>query len=78
MESEHLDLSHEFPEYQEKIHQLKLSDNHFKRRFEEYGAVCKAIYRSEKRIDLLSETEEGNLRKQRLSLKEELYSILRS
>lgn len=76
MSLEHLDLAHEFPEYHQKIHDLKVSDGHFKRLFEEYGDVSKAIYRSEKRIDLLSELEEEKLRKQRLALKDQLYSML--
>lgn len=76
MSTEHLDLAHEFPEYQQKIHDLKVSDNHFKRLFEEYSEVSKAIYRSEKRIELLSELDEERLRKERLTLKDQLYTIL--
>ena len=76
MQNEHLDLAHEFPEYQEKIRSLKNTDNHFKKLFEQYDQICKGIYRSEKRIELLSELEEEKLRKQRLVLKDQLYAML--
>jgi uncharacterized protein YdcH (DUF465 family) len=30
------DLHHEFPEYKEEIHRLKMNDAHFRRFFDEY------------------------------------------
>jgi len=77
MSTNHLDLTHEFPELKDKIHELKSSDNHFKRLYEEYGELSKAIYRSEQRIELLSEIDEEVLRKKRLALKDQLYSTLK-
>ena len=72
----HLDLSQEFPEFKDKIHEMKMADAHFRRQFEEYNDLCQAIYRAEQRIDLLSEDAEEALRKQRLSLKDKLYVTL--
>jgi uncharacterized protein YdcH (DUF465 family) len=71
------DLSAEFPEFKEKIHELKMNNNHFKVIFEKYQELDKAIYRSETRIDLLSNEQEEVLRKQRLKIKDELYQLLR-
>jgi len=36
MTVEHHDLLHEFPEYKSQIHELKVSDHHFRRLFDEY------------------------------------------
>ena len=41
------DLHHEFPQFEQKIHDLKISDNHFKRLFDEYHELNKEIYRIE-------------------------------
>ena len=76
MDNNHLDLAHEFPEFKDKIYQLKTSDGHFRKLFENYGEVCKSIQRSEQRVDLLSEVEEEGLRRQRLRLKDELVTML--
>ena len=76
MDQNHPDLAHEFPEYREKISQLKIQDGHFRRLFEEYGEICKEIIRAEKRVDLRSEVGEEGLRKRRLKLKDELVMIL--
>ncbi len=76
MDSNHLDLSHEFPELAGKITELKGSNNHFKRLYDEYTKINREIIRIEKRIELVSEADENQIRKQRLSLKDELYSML--
>ena len=73
-----LDLAHEFPEYQDKIHYLKQSNNHFAKLFESYGNICKDIYKAEQRINLLSEQEEETLRRQRMRIKDQLFAILSS
>ena len=39
MSLEKHDLVHEFPEYREKIHELKMHDAHFKGLFEQYHQV---------------------------------------
>ena len=41
------DLIHEFPELKEKIHELKVSDNHFRRLFDEYHEVAHGVRRIE-------------------------------
>jgi len=74
--SEHLDLGHEFPSLKEKIHELKISNPHFGKLFEEYTELNKAVYRAESRIDLLSEDAEHQLRRERVALKDALYSML--
>jgi hypothetical protein len=69
-------IAEEFPEFGDKIHKLKLENNHFHKLHDQFEVVSKAIARSEARIDLLSEIEEEKLRKERLKLKDEIYSLL--
>ncbi len=74
--STHIDLAKEFPEFAQKIHDKKISDAHFRKLHEQYTELNQAVYRAETRIDLVSEEEEEKMRKQRLTLKDELYAIL--
>ncbi|OOP56322.1 MAG: GTP-binding protein [Candidatus Brocadia carolinensis] len=77
MHYEHHDLVHEFPEYREKIHTLKMTNNHFKRLFDNYHKLDREIYRVENDIEPNSDTTLEDLKKRRLALKDELYQILR-
>ena len=40
-------LTEEFPEFAEKIHTLKVDDEHFKKLYDEYDEVDHEIYRIE-------------------------------
>jgi uncharacterized protein len=70
------DLAHEFPEYKAQIHELKLSDTHFARLFEEYHVVNKDIHRIEVGAEVTSDDYLEGLKKQRLELKDQLFGIL--
>ena len=39
------DLHHEFPEYDELIHVLKVEDKHFRKMFDKYHLIDKDIHR---------------------------------
>jgi uncharacterized protein YdcH (DUF465 family) len=41
------DLVHELPEYRDKIHAMKMHDNHFARLFEQYHEVDHEVHRIE-------------------------------
>ncbi|MGB5677189.1 MAG: GTP-binding protein, partial [Gammaproteobacteria bacterium] len=41
------DLIHELPEHKERIHQLKISDEHFSKLFDEYHELDHQILRME-------------------------------
>jgi len=69
------DLHHEFPHHEERIHELKLSDNHFRKLFDEYHDVNKDIHRLET-SENYTDGELNKLRKKRLRLKDELFSII--
>lgn len=71
-----LDLHHpfvlEFPELREAIHNLKLHDAHFRRLFDEYHEVDRAIVRIEEEIDPASDARTEELKVRRLHLKDDL------
>lgn len=73
---ENHDLHHEFTEYDTLIHELKISDNHFRRLFDEYHKVNKDIHRLESN-EVYTDAELNKLRSQRIHLKDDLYQILK-
>jgi len=77
MLGEHHRLWEEFPEYRQKIHDLKLSNHHFSRLFEEYNKLDREIYRIEEAIETPSDTYTEDLKKKRLLVKDQLYAMLR-
>ena len=44
------DLHHEFPEYYDRIHELKAGNSHFARLFEEYHDINREILRIEEGV----------------------------
>lgn len=71
-------LAHEFPEYRDQIHQLKMTDQHFLKLFEAYHDVDHEVRRIEMEIETTSDDYLESRKKRRLFLKDELYAILRT
>lgn len=76
MNIEKHDLLHEFPEHREKIHDLKMHDNHFARLFKEYHEVTHEVHRIETGAETTSDAFLEDRKKVRLQLKDELYQII--
>jgi uncharacterized protein YdcH (DUF465 family) len=76
MLGEHHSLAHEFPEYKDKIHELKISDPEFAKLFEKYDDIDKEIYRIEMQIENTSDEYLEGLKIRRVKLKDELYTML--
>lgn len=72
------DLNHEFPEYREQIHALKMSNGHFARLFDEYHDVNRNVVRVEVQAEIATDFELEELKKRRLKLKDELHGMLKS
>lgn len=72
------EIYEEFPEYQEKIHMLKIDNPHFLKLFNEYHEVNRKIHRVETNIEPMEDLAHGELRKKRLILKDEISKILNS
>jgi uncharacterized protein len=72
------DLLHEFPEYQEKIHHLKINNNHFRRLFDEYGELEHQIERINKGIEIMTDEAFKELKVKMLFLKDEILNNLKN
>ncbi|AWG21112.1 GTP-binding protein [Flavobacterium faecale] len=65
-----------FPEFEEKIHTLKVEDNHFKILFDKYDQLDHEVYRIETDSEPASDDTLNDLRVQRVRLKDEIYEYL--
>ena len=72
----HHPLVKEFPEYKEKIHSLKTSNNAFSQLMERYEEIDKQIYRIESGEEPTSDEFVDGLGKERLQIKDHLYQII--
>ncbi len=70
------ELSEEFPEHTDKMHDLKESDAHFAKLFDEYHEVNRAVHRAETNVEPMDDFAETELRKRRAALKDEIYRYL--
>ena len=70
------DLAHEFPEHVEKMRELKANDAHFAKLFEAYDNNNHAIKKYELGGAVISDEALEEMKKQRLSTKDEIYQWL--
>jgi len=70
------ELAEEFPEQADAIHALKVSDSHFAKLLDEYHEVNRAVHRAETGVEPTEELNEVTMRKQRMSLKDEIARML--
>ena len=70
------DLIHEFPEHKERIHTLKLENNYFLRLFDEYHDVANQVRNIENEVEAASDVYLEDMKKQRLLLKDKLYTLI--
>lgn len=71
------DLIHELPEYKDRIHDLKTSNHHFAKLFDKYHKLDHEIRRIEEGVETPSDEYTEELKKDRLHLKDELFSIIK-
>jgi uncharacterized protein YdcH (DUF465 family) len=76
MSVEHHDLIHEFPEFKERIHDLKVSDPHFRKLFDEYHELTRSIEKMEDEVTPVATRTEEEYKVRRVRLKDELYRML--
>jgi len=70
------DLHKEFPADSALLHDLKVSDRHFRGFAERYDDLNKAIYRMEAGIDPASAEAQEVAKKQRLALLDEIATLI--
>ncbi|MCG6968951.1 MAG: DUF465 domain-containing protein [Gammaproteobacteria bacterium] len=73
---EHHDLLHEFPDYREKIHELKMNNPEFAELYKQYEETDQEIYRIEESFETPSDEYTEELKKKRVLLKDQLYALL--
>jgi uncharacterized protein YdcH (DUF465 family) len=72
------DLHHEFPEFDSKIHELKISNHHFKSLFDDYHETNNEIHRIETGAEAVADEVLNELRLKRVHLKDSLYDLLKA
>lgn len=72
------DLLHEFPEHQEKIHQLKVENKHFRKMFDDYHELDHQLIRIKTGIEVATDEALKELKAHSLHLKDELYKMIKN
>ena len=67
-----------FPEYRDLITQLKGHDHHFTRLFDKHNDLDQRIKNMEAHIEPGTQLEIEQLKKEKLALKDQLYTLLRA
>lgn len=70
------ELHDEFPEFAEKLTALKTENAHFAKLADEYHEVNRAVHRAETNVEPVEELAEGEMRKTRAALKDQIYAML--
>jgi len=78
MLNEKHDLVHELPEHRDTIHNLKMTNHHFSRLFEEYHEIDHEIHRIETGVTNTSDEYLHERKKLRLQLKDELFQMIKN
>lgn len=66
-----------FPEHRELITSLKNNDHHFTRVFDQHNALDQKIKNLEDGLEIATHAEIEVLKREKLQLKDELYTILK-
>ncbi len=66
-----------FPEFRDKITELKTSDHHFTRLFDQHNALDQKIRNMEASITPATHEEIETMKKEKLAIKDQLYAILK-
>ena len=76
MSVDHHDLVHDFPEHRERIHDLKESNAHFRKLFDEYHELTTSVENMENEVTPVATRTEEEAKVRRLHLKDELYRMI--
>ena len=66
-----------FPEYRDLITQLQTTDRHFLRLFDQHNELDQTIKNLEESISPASHEEIERLKKEKLLLKDQIYTVLK-
>jgi len=71
------ELAAKFPHKKDKIHELKMSDEHFAHLAERYHEVNREIHRIEAEVEAASDMRLEDLKKERIKLLDEVSAFLK-
>jgi len=77
MQIEKHDLHHEFPEFTNEIHDLKMNNAHFSKLFKSYHELDHEVNRIEQGVENTSDEYLDGLKIKRLHLKDELFVMIK-
>jgi uncharacterized protein YdcH (DUF465 family) len=69
-------LVHDFPEYQDTIHYLKINDKHFEQLSEQYNELAVELFKLEKNNSPVADKYLESLKMRRVQLKDKLFSLI--
>jgi uncharacterized protein YdcH (DUF465 family) len=69
-------LAEDFPGQEDRIRQLKTSNGHFARLYDEYNELSRTIRRIETRVEPTTDDVEEELKRRRVQIKDEIAAIL--
>ncbi len=72
------DILHEFPDLKEKVHELKISNQHFRKIFDEYHALDHEIHGIETGAAVVADNYLTELRRHRVHLKDSIFRMLQA
>ena len=70
------ELHEEFPEYAQKLTELKTNNAHFAKLADDYHEINRAVHRAETNVEPVEDLAEVEMRKKRALLKDEIYRML--
>ncbi len=70
------DLHAEFPDDGDILHDLKISDGHFRTLSDRYHEINKELHRIESEVEAASDERSENLKKQRLLILDEVAAVI--
>ena len=70
------ELSEEFSDRVDQMSDLKQSDAHFAKLFDDYHEINRAVHRAETDVEPTDDLHMAEMRKQRLAIKDEIWAML--
>ncbi len=70
------EIAAEFPEFKDRIHELKIADAHFRRLYDEYHNVNREVHRIEAAGLNVTDEHYEEVKRNRMRLKDDIYGML--
>ena len=71
------EIAEDFPEYADAIPKLRVTNGHFSNLLDAYHEINRDVHRAETDIEPTSDTHMTEMRRKRMALKDEIYTMLR-